>query len=503
MVLHVVDLSHEETHNTHLIKARYAKAIDEIVLLKNIVESDKDAGEYEFLVSQLNKKAKSSWYSDADFIDLIDYSTSLSNCKKSVKTKICLDISTMQVIFYGDDTNDNAFKVLQELAKSLIELDFKPSSRIEDQKNYFESVKDNSFFRDNFNGTLHLFTESQENRTLDDWLKTRKDTIKENYSIYKLPPKSIQPVSPPKESEGLADESKVAVDEESSESEEDEGYTPDDDDDEQEDLTGKSRVMIPVEQRMIDRADLNAMSDNEILTMITVMDASTKYAGFSPRFMRSEFLRRHNDPNVAAKNLFLSFNAYSRIGNNPSKLGHKRIEMVNSKALATHLTSNGIAIRAKDVDTLTLPRLAIAFMPQYLLFRKFCVSQLQDQTSSKLNVVYKDVAFNGCPLINTMPEYDSFNTEFSSYIYKKGVEVDIKDEKFLKSIERWRKIASKGYAEDKEIHTMMDEAVTRSTGDLRTIYYQIRNDLGSFHVFLTQKDNKSIEESISKKPRQN
>jgi hypothetical protein len=200
----------------------------------------------------------------------------------------------------------------------------------------------------------------------------------------------------------------------------------------------------------------------DLVQLIEIVDPAVKYLGFHPKTTRRVFLQKRADPAENAKDLLLIFTSYAHIGNNIAKLNRRRVDVDISSQVRDAVEDLNIVKVERTKEALTLPRLAIAFMPEYLLYRKFVTTDLQDQTDSTINVSYKDIAFAGCDLIRSMTGYEEFHKEFSSYIHNKGKGVEITDAAFLKSWSKWLKVAINGYRSDKEIHTAMSSAVSAS-----------------------------------------
>jgi hypothetical protein len=224
-------------------------------------------------------------------------------------------------------------------------------------------------------------------------------------------------------------------------------------------IDGTEYVPPPAVPIGIDAA-LNSTTTDGIIGMIKIIDPALKYLGFSPRHSRSVFIRRSNNDTALARDLLLCFSAYAHIANNVAKLNQKRVDLDVSRKVMGAVNGMGIVKKATQKDHLTLPRIAIAFMPEYFIYRSSMVTNLQNQTSSTAEVVYKDIIFHGCDAISSKPGYLQFHKEFSALIYKPGDDTDIADEKFLKNYNRWSKITQSGYKNDTGIHARMATVLT-------------------------------------------
>jgi hypothetical protein len=180
--------------------------------------------------------------------------------------------------------------------------------------------------------------------------------------------------------------------------------------------------------------------------------------------------------------------AYMRCGNNAEKLVKKVKNPKVGRDLIQNLKGLGIKKKTKDSADLSLPRLALAFLPAlYLLrFRYEIQNKLQNQTSSSLAVRYKDLAFAGIPTFSENKDYLTFYDEFSALINKskeEEKEEEEEDEGILgpakpkkrktdvavakaKKIHRpWMDVAKNGYVSDVKIHAIMDFALAVKKGE--------------------------------------
>jgi hypothetical protein len=214
----------------------------------------------------------------------------------------------------------------------------------------------------------------------------------------------------------------------------------------------------------------NAENEKDMLDLIDHITPAIKYEGFNPKVTRQTFIGGKTSNDAAARDLILCFAAYAHIGNNASKLAERRVDVTISKKLMDAVSAMGISKVNRTRTGLTLPRLAVAFMPEYLTYRLHLVTDLQEQTESTLAVFYQDVVFYGCPAIRNMGGYAEFHKEFSAYIYHKDASGDAKDEKFLKSYAQWNKVANKGYKMDTGIHTRMQTAIATTTSSKAAAY---------------------------------
>jgi hypothetical protein len=221
----------------------------------------------------------------------------------------------------------------------------------------------------------------------------------------------------------------------------------------------KTTPVVNVDLTLFDRT----VTSDEVVSLIQDIDPDMKYEGFSPAKVRHAFLSRSTDPNNMNRDLQVCFMAYAHIGNNVSKLNTKRINLTTTKKVLSVVGAMGVAKKAGAANILTLPRLAISFMPQYVIFRKFLSLGLQHQTMSTIDVMYQDIVFSGCDTIRNMPGYSQFHIEFSGLIANGGKGVDYSKDENQKEYKRWNKISINGYASDTTIHADMTSAINSQT----------------------------------------
>jgi hypothetical protein len=115
-----------------------------------------------------------------------------------------------------------------------------------------------------------------------------------------------------------------------------------------------------------------------------------------------------------------------------------------------------IKVRAVNIDDLTMNRIAMAFMPELLIMKKFMIGEPVDVTDGVLAHEYQDITFYPVDEIRQKAGYEKFHKTFSASIYKKkgnksvrqtsdeyGVEED--DKSFLTDYQKWNKIVQDGY----------------------------------------------------------
>jgi len=207
--------------------------------------------------------------------------------------------------------------------------------------------------------------------------------------------------------------------------------------------------------------DFSNITETELLDMIELIGTATEYEGLSVEKIRLHMVEKYPDRLEFAKMLSIAFVAYARVGNNMGKLTIKRKDLTVTMDLITKLSQMGIVVKAQKSDSVTLPRLAIAFMPEYLAFRKSQTITLEVQTLSTINVAYQDLCFAGCDMVRKINGYDDYYSEFSGMIANegKGIEDDEKaKKKFKEEQKKWMSVSVKGYLSDPKVASRMIEA---------------------------------------------
>jgi len=227
-------------------------------------------------------------------------------------------------------------------------------------------------------------------------------------------------------------------------------------------------VFIPT-----DPPNFSADTAESILLLICTIDPAIKYLGFDAKKVRKEFLSKRIDNNVAARDLIVIFAGYAHVGNNASKLNTKRVDVNISRGVMQKLTEMNVLKKATKAEDMTLARAGIAFMPEYLLYRRFLTEGLQDQTDSEIEAVYKDICFYGCSQIRNKTGYETFHKEFSTYIYNPKEETALDDKKFLLSYNKWNKVAIKGYKTDQIIDGKMTAALSASSESAKSLIFNM------------------------------
>jgi hypothetical protein len=209
------------------------------------------------------------------------------------------------------------------------------------------------------------------------------------------------------------------------------------------------------EELVLENIKHGPMTINDIQFMVDYIEPAIKYDGFNPKRMRVLFLKGKDSDLSRAQKLVLCFQAYIEIGTNVGKLDSNRINQVRASFLLQKVSSIGVVVHKTDNESMTLSRLAISFMPEYLLFRRFAAKQLETRVDTPLAIAYQDLAFAGCSQIRNMNGYEKYHISYSALIYKNGVLTPEDDKTFLTDRKKWLDIYTKGYAADGDIHIAM------------------------------------------------
>lgn len=194
-----------------------------------------------------------------------------------------------------------------------------------------------------------------------------------------------------------------------------------------------------------------------ILEEIKETEAACVYDGFNTEKIRKKFISNFNDAETYAKSLIDCFIGYAHTAKNYDKLHKKRAGSEQAVRLYRKIAAMNVKINGELTnDSLTLPRIAIAFMPEYLLWRRVLAKKLTSHTD-KISVDYQDIAFSGCEIISSLTGYAEFNLSYSSKIKhtvgekgKRSYGADVNNEEFKKEVESWTEISKRGYVNEKE-----------------------------------------------------
>jgi hypothetical protein len=275
---------------------------------------------------------------------------------------------------------------------------------------------------------------------------------------------NTSPVTKKSRSDETVSEGQMQIDEEAANVNEDgkleadveegTGSIQSNDSDEHDDQTrkGNRETSEPVKEADFETILLNA---------IELCSEATIYEGFSPSAIRKAVLSKFENKNNYATVLVYALIIYIRVGNNIGKITEKRKDSDKINEMLKDVSILSVKKSARNKEDLTYPRIAIAFMPELLVMRKYLITDLQIQVNCLLSSEYHDLAFAGCNHISEMNGYSEFYKAFSKLIVNGGKgysEQDIKDGKDKSDTERWLDVSKKGYVADIEIHSRITEA---------------------------------------------
>jgi hypothetical protein len=199
-------------------------------------------------------------------------------------------------------------------------------------------------------------------------------------------------------------------------------------------------------------------SGEDIINLIK----SLSYNGLDLKKIRSKMDR--DDKEKAISDVMTCLISYMKVGNNPNKMNSTVVDKNVGNMALNVITNLGIMKRATDSETLTLPRIALAFLPSYLLLRKFSEDTLDFQIDVDLDVIYMDIAFCGVNSIWADDDYKEFYGRFNELIApkerankrKRGDDGDAQRRET-----DWQEVASNGYRNDSMIHGIMNGALKK------------------------------------------
>jgi len=213
------------------------------------------------------------------------------------------------------------------------------------------------------------------------------------------------------------------------------------------------------------------MSDINIKTTLDISNLleELSYDGYDPIKLRSKF----NNSDESIKDIIICLSAYSKVGNNSNKLTNKVKDKNTGKKVLNTLKKLDVKNSAESSDSLTLPRIASAFMPVYFLFRILLNKNLgaNDHTNTEI----ADICFCGYKEIYNYKGYKEFYDEFSRSISNLDHELRSARETKKQSLAeiradiikehndnqiRWLKIIRTGFINDSKVMKLMEGLFT-------------------------------------------
>jgi len=165
-------------------------------------------------------------------------------------------------------------------------------------------------------------------------------------------------------------------------------------------------------EKVLAPGDDYAMLTREEMVRIAT---AISYVGFSTINMRKILIEKGFTMNDVVKCVIIQ----SRIGNNISKLTDNVHDVTEAKAILSWAKKKGIVDKAVDNETLTFPRICMAFAPVTLKVRTEIKDQLQQQ-----NFVA------GCPVVMQTPVLACYANDGSVHAqWIEAFAVKIKDKK--------------------------------------------------------------------------
>jgi len=243
---------------------------------------------------------------------------------------------------------------------------------------------------------------------------------------------------------------------------------------------GKNKGPRNKKTKVSDPLNWEAGTREEVMDLILAIDPLVKYEGFNSKLCRGAFMETGEDVEDIVKNMFLCFEAFAHIGNKITKLNVRRVDVIQAKKLMTFVENLGVKKSDRTATGLTLPRIAIAFMPEYLLFRKFVTKGLQNQTDSAIDVIYKDTTFYGCETIRKIAGYEDFHKQMSCIYTLCDVCGDITDKGFVKGYPRWCNVSKQGYKSDPDIHENMINALSSTSLTALEAFDQVAENVDDY-----------------------
>jgi len=214
------------------------------------------------------------------------------------------------------------------------------------------------------------------------------------------------------------------------------------------------------------KATETSTHEDRVIDMMRIYDMATDYEGFDAKSIRKNFITKCGGREKFVDMLMRSLLIYIKIGNNSSKLNIKRKDIDLSKKLLASVNVLNIQQRATSKDTLTFPRIGLAFMNELFVVRNNFVEEVVEHVEDSCSKVYQDVAFAGCPTFKNEPGYMKFYSEFSGTISNGGKgypDTEAGRKERDADGKRWLKTATDGYKKDKQTSDRIAETLSVKT----------------------------------------
>jgi len=211
------------------------------------------------------------------------------------------------------------------------------------------------------------------------------------------------------------------------------------------------------------KATETSTHEERVIDMMRIYDMATDYEGFDAKSIRKNFITKCGNREKFVDMLMKSLLIYIKIGNNSSKLNVKRKDIDLSKKLLASVNVLNIQQRATSKDTLTFPRIGLAFMNELFVVRNNFVEEVVEHVADCCDKVYQDVAFAGCPTFKNVAGYMKFYSEFSGTISNGGKgypDTETGRKERDADGKRWLKTATDGYKKDKQTSDRLTETLS-------------------------------------------
>lgn len=193
--------------------------------------------------------------------------------------------------------------------------------------------------------------------------------------------------------------------------------------------------------------------ESSLLRVLDDVLNATKYNGLDLSGIRKNLIKISSNIRERNARILTYLVIYARCGTNSSKLRDKIGNLDEGARYIRLLSGDQVKMKAEKSDTLTLPRIAIALLPVYLMIRKLKKDAFIKQVNVELDIAYHDIIFCGVERIREMSGYAQFYSQFSKLISNDKEYDEVKQEE-------WIMVASNGYINDNVVHSLMETAIS-------------------------------------------
>lgn len=193
--------------------------------------------------------------------------------------------------------------------------------------------------------------------------------------------------------------------------------------------------------------------ESSLLRVLDDVLNATKYNGLDLSGIRKNLIKISSNIRERNARILIYLVIYARCGTNSSKLRDKIGNLDEGARYIRLLSGDQVKMKAEKSDTLTLPRIAIALLPVYLMIRKLKKDAFIKQVNVELDIAYHDIIFCGVERIREMSGYAQFYSQFSKLISNDKEYDEVKQEE-------WIMVASNGYINDNVVHSLMETAIS-------------------------------------------